>query len=175
MSRSAHSRLRPAWEHSRSDALQGPAPLAAIARMQAAEPVCAARRSIAVGVVLSGMGPRAEPLIQIVETANDVIMKLARAPPRPAPHPGSHRPGVPNVAAQCVMARPLSVRGAPRGPGWRPVRAPLHLLPAAAGPPGKRAARAAPRPPRAAPAEQGRASCAARPARAHRGRLQLRA
>ncbi|KAK9837108.1 hypothetical protein WJX81_003155 [Elliptochloris bilobata] len=31
---------------------------------------------IAFGVVLSGMGPTAEPLIQILETANDVIMKL---------------------------------------------------------------------------------------------------
>ena len=34
---------------------------------------------IAFGVVLAGMGPTAEPLIQILETANDVIMKLARA------------------------------------------------------------------------------------------------
>ncbi len=33
---------------------------------------------IAFGVVLSGMGPTAEPLIQILETANDVIMKLVR-------------------------------------------------------------------------------------------------
>ena len=34
---------------------------------------------IAFGVVLAGMGPTAEPLIQILETANDVIMKLVRA------------------------------------------------------------------------------------------------
>ena len=34
---------------------------------------------IAFGVVLAGMGPKAEPFIQILETANDVIMRLVLA------------------------------------------------------------------------------------------------
>ena len=35
-------------------------------------------------MVLAGMGPTAEPLIQILETANDVIMRLVRTAPRAA-------------------------------------------------------------------------------------------
>jgi len=158
-----------AWQHSRNGTLHGPTPWCTRAPARTLLSLCLRRRSIAVGVVLSGMGPRAEPLIQIVETANDVIMKLARAltlishpampnsAPQLTPLPCAQRHfAVRHTAPSCLFA---AQREAPR---WNPrSRSPAPA--AGHGGPARRAHRAGAS---AAPARQSRMSCTVAPARA---------
>jgi len=118
-----------AWQHSRNGTLHGPTPWCTRAPARTLLSLCLRRRSIAVGVVLSGMGPRAEPLIQIVETANDVIMKLARALTL-IPHPLLSGRGAARGSALMPCALSPAPAAGHSGPARRAHRAGASAAPA---------------------------------------------